>query len=134
MTTPNLLRFYDHVLTGEGVEQPSLSSFEIVVANPSTMGSKGGIVIDQLQCPGLRGKLTAEYLVDARVWHLQTSNIKRFHFAPTATIQWSHAKISIHGTNVHLLEDNDLSGQWLIRLDDGSWKVCRILCWKNFSR
>jgi len=71
------------------------SKFSIITANPADMGSRGGIVIDQLSAPdqwvhlastkklvltdnNRLGRIDVE--VFDSLWHLQASNIRRWHF------------------------------------------------------
>lgn len=126
MTTQTLLSFYSRILEGKAAEQSTPTSFETVVANPASTGSKGEIVVDQLVSPGLLGRVKAEYTANARTWRLQTLNVQRLHLAPEAIKEWVRTKISIDNTSIQLRGDVPLSSQWLVHLNNGSWKVCHI--------
>ncbi|KAL8838025.1 MAG: hypothetical protein Q9170_002306 [Blastenia crenularia] len=134
MTTPNLLKFYHNTLEGGQTEQPTISSFDFVVANPGSMGSKRGIVVDQLISPGLLGKIQAEYMAVARTWRLRTSNVQRLHITEGAEKDWFQTEISIDGTDIQISRDLPMSSQWLIRLSDGSWKVTDDRKWLREQR
>ncbi|KAL8712532.1 MAG: hypothetical protein Q9225_006939 [Loekoesia sp. 1 TL-2023] len=123
MTTQPLLRFYNRFLKGKAAEKSAPSTFELVVANPGSTGSKGGIVVDQLVSPSLLGRVKAEYTAGAKTWRLQTSNVQRLHLAPAAVKEWLRTKISLDDTSIHLLEDVPFSSQWLVRFNNGSWKL-----------
>ena len=123
MTTPSLLRFYDEILGDQPAAKPLSSSFGMAIANPGTMGSKGGIVVDQLKSPGRAGRIKAVYNASSSSWHLWTSNIHRLHFSTAAGHDWMHSDLVIDGHKVELLQDVSLSGQWLINLQKNSWEV-----------
>lgn len=127
MTTPPLLEFYDRILEDGTVLEAEPLTVDFVVANPGSTGSKCGIVVDQLTSPASTGKIKAEYSADGKTWLLRTSNIHRLHFTSGPKFHWSRSGIAIDGNDVRLLEEVPLSGQWLVRLDTGSWKVCKDL-------
>ena len=123
MTTNTLLGFYAKVL-GDGPAAASPpSSFEIVIANPGTMGSKGGIIVDQLISPGRNGRIRAGYDVKQNSWHLRTYNISRLHFSAAAARDWTKSELLVDGKELRLLQNIPLSGQWLFRRPNGSWEV-----------
>lgn len=51
MTDGGLSPFLEYHLQENPVIQPLPDRFSVVVANPADMGSRGGIVIDQLDLP-----------------------------------------------------------------------------------
>ncbi|KAL9029481.1 MAG: hypothetical protein Q9196_002281 [Gyalolechia fulgens] len=115
MTTQNLLKFYDTVLEGEAADLSVSSSFGFVVADPASMGAKGGLVVDQLLSSGSLGRVIAEFVADTRTWRVHTSNIQRLHFAQAASDKWLGTNIFIDGVDIRLLEDVPMSTQWLMR-------------------
>ncbi|KAL8789590.1 MAG: hypothetical protein Q9213_001026 [Squamulea squamosa] len=123
MTTQTLLDFYDRGLKDSAKRNPPLPSFEFVIANPGTMGSKGGIEVDQLTSAGHTGRIKAEYDADASSWQLRTSNIHRLHFSAAAVHDWMKIELVIDGAKLELLQDVPLSLQWLVRKPDGSWQL-----------
>ncbi|KAL8696945.1 MAG: hypothetical protein Q9224_002538 [Gallowayella concinna] len=125
MTTQNLLGFYDKILANQSTAKPLPRSFSIVTANPGTMGSKGGIIVDQLTSPGLFGKIKASYDEDARIWRLLTSNIHRLHFSTSAPHELSRSELMIDGNRLKILPDIPLSGQWLVSCSDEWLKTQR---------
>ncbi|KAL9005709.1 MAG: hypothetical protein Q9188_001522 [Gyalolechia gomerana] len=134
MTTQNLLEFYNNILEGEAADHSVPSSFGFVVADPASMGAKGGLVVDQLLSSGLLGRVKAEFLASTRTWHLHTSNIRRIHFAPATIRNWLGTKIYINGFRIQLWEDVPVSSQWLILLNNGSCKVCCDRGWLRDQR
>ncbi|KAL8808987.1 MAG: hypothetical protein Q9200_003830 [Gallowayella weberi] len=134
MTTQNLLGFYDKILENPPTERSLLRSFSIVTANPGTMGSKGGIIIDQLESPGLFGKIKALYDGDARLWRLMTSNIHRLHFSESSSHDWLGSELMIDGKILKIPADILLSGPWLVRSPNGSWEVSNSDEWLRTQR
>ncbi|KAF9168700.1 hypothetical protein DFQ26_002600 [Actinomortierella ambigua] len=62
---------------------PFPSSFVITLLNPASMGTKGGIQVEQLRVPFRKGLVRVHIKHDASgaaTWHLQTTNIRRFSF------------------------------------------------------
>ncbi|KAF9977868.1 hypothetical protein BGZ73_004623 [Actinomortierella ambigua] len=62
---------------------PFPSSFVITLLNPASMGTKGGIQVEQLRVPFRKGLIRVHISHDASgtaTWHLQTTNIRRFTF------------------------------------------------------
>lgn len=130
MTTQSLLDFYDRILEDEATERSMPSSFDFVVVNPATTGSKRGVVVDQLVSPGSLGRVRAKYEAVANNWRLQTSNVQRLHFTTDATDDWSSSEITIDGSRIQMLEHVPISRQWIVRSKDGSWKVWQALLWQ----
>ncbi|KAL8960675.1 MAG: hypothetical protein Q9193_002659, partial [Seirophora villosa] len=124
MTTQSLLGFYSRILEDPATENPEVSIFELVVANPASTGSKKGIVVDQLRSSGTPGRIKAEHNADTKTWLFQTSNIRRLHFVSDAKRNWTLSKMVIDGNDIKLLGNIAMSDQWLVRLDTGSWTVC----------
>lgn len=124
MTTQNLLKFYDKILEHRPVRKPIPSSFKFEVVNPGTMGSKYGVVVDQLKSPERPGRLSVIYDSKKSSLHLYTSNVHRLHFLPTIPIEWLWSNIIVDGTRIELMRDVPKSSQWLLCLTNGSWVVC----------
>lgn len=125
LTTRSLVDFYTKALEGGAAGIPEPSTFEFVIANPASMGSKFGVVVDQLTSPGSLGHIKAEYKAAEKTWFLRTSNIHRLHFTSDAKDKWSSSVIAIDGNELQLYRGVDMSAQWLVRMDTGSWKVWR---------
>lgn len=123
MTTQTLLDFYAKVLGDRPAAASLSSSFDIVVANPGTMGSKGGIIVDQLTAPGRTGRIKAECDVKQSIWHLKTSNIHRLHFSAEAARDWTQSGLVVDGKKLELLRNVPLAGQWLVHGPNESWEV-----------
>ncbi|KAL8952695.1 MAG: hypothetical protein Q9222_001394 [Ikaeria aurantiellina] len=124
MTTKNLIDFYDKVLEDPSKKKPAPLGFTMVIANPATMGSKHGIIVDQLTSSDRLGKIRVSHDVTTDTWSVSTSNVHRLHFAPDATAEydWLQTRISIDGSKIEVREDIERN-QWIVRSLDSSWKV-----------
>ena len=85
MTTQPMVNFYmQHLnLSHHHIAVPD--TFTFVVPNSHDMGSKYGLVVDQLATPDRLGKILVTVGVHkSRVsWHVRTQNIHRFHLDPS---------------------------------------------------
>ena len=131
MTTPTLRAFYSHCLANEA-RMPDLPQvFEIVVANPADMGSRGGLQVDQLTSPDQLGKLHVSWNVASNSVHCETSNVRRFHFTTASPLIKESSKLVVDGHTFPNLEhitsilDGDSVVWWLL-FENGSWKVSRV--------
>ncbi|EXJ93516.1 hypothetical protein A1O1_01908 [Capronia coronata CBS 617.96] len=86
MTTPAMLDFYLGCLNGSSSVSSIPAQFSFVVPNSHELGSKYGIVIDQLTTPDRMGRVTVTTSMHDSIprWHVTTENIRRLHFE-TAT-------------------------------------------------
>ncbi|KAL8640353.1 MAG: hypothetical protein Q9228_002721 [Teloschistes exilis] len=134
MTTQNLLRFYDNILENRLARKPIPSTFEFVVVNPGIMGSKYGIVVDQLTSPERPGMLSGNFDPEESSLHLHTSNVHRLHFLPTIPVEWLGSNIIVDGSRIQLLRDVPNLSQWLLRLTNGSWMVSNEIDWSKEQR
>ncbi|KAL8670524.1 MAG: hypothetical protein Q9168_004941 [Polycauliona sp. 1 TL-2023] len=134
MTTQTLLEFYDKILGDQPTEVSSSPSFNIVVANPGTMGSKGGIVVDQLISQGRTGRIKAVYDVKESDWHFTTFNVHRFHFSAAGAYDWTGSKLVVDGKKLELLHDVAVSGQWLVHDPKASWEISCDSRWQDIQR
>lgn len=121
MTTPPLLHFYEAILTKTENLGPPPLSFEIVIADPASMGSKGGIIVDQKRAPSHLGKLKFAQL-SQRTWDIKTSNIARFHF-DSMLGRPTPESLYIDGHNTVLPAGAQLIDISFSRSSDGLWKV-----------
>ena len=122
MSTRPLREFYRNILGGES-DLPQLPrSFSIVIANPADMGSRGGLVVDQLSDPDQLG--TIEIAPSStEAWVLKTSNILRFHLSTTCGSNLPTHDIIVDETPIRLPLGHDKRVYWLVHSEDGSWHV-----------
>ena len=120
-TTEPLLHFYETVLKENKDSKPPPPSFELVVASSASMGSKGGIIVDQKRIPSQLGRLKfAQSRQNA--WNIRTSNIRRFHFDGTRS-KIPPDFLLIDGNDIPLTPTNQTVHLAFLRSPDGSWKV-----------
>ncbi|OQU98556.1 hypothetical protein CLAIMM_04322 [Cladophialophora immunda] len=88
MTTKSMMDFYSRHLS---IHPPALTvptAFNLVVPNSHDMGSRYGVVVDQLSSPDRLGRLkvTTNLRGSLVQWHIRTENIHRFHLDPNARL------------------------------------------------
>lgn len=119
MTTMPLREFYEHWLDRKQAALELPMRFTIVVANPGDMGSRAGIVVDQLVSPGQFGRIHVERFPLSTSWVLRTSNILRFHF-----IRHCGFRLRIDNTpEFEVCEQKREDWGDFTRLKNGSWQV-----------
>ena len=123
MTTTSLREFYDQILSCENTTPSLPQVFTIVVANPASMTSRGGIVVDQLITPNQLGKIQIERDDSVSIWTLKTSNILRFHFKSESSNSTLPCLAIVDGCFIRLLPDSKFEDEWLVRSLDGAWQV-----------
>ena len=122
MTTEALQKFYNRSLQDASSSTETLQQFTFVVPSTGNLGSRAGIVVDQLLSPDQLGKIEVTVDRASLEWWFKTSNILRFHFS---TDEWDGIQpkyISIDSTPSILVQDS----HWLIRQRNGSWKVSPV--------
>lgn len=123
MTTTSLREFYDQILSRENTTQSLPQAFTIVVANPASMDSRGGITVDQLISPNQLGRIQIERDDAVSTWTLKTSNIMRFHFKAQSLDSTLLHLVIVDGFSIRLLPNSKLENEWLVRSVDGTWQV-----------
>lgn len=128
METAPLRDFYKKHLNGRR-ELPMLPvKFSVVVPTSGDMGSRGGIIVDQLETPDLNGKIEVVRDDEESVWYMKTYNVHRLHLsadsiravAPSKLMLDDQLKALPAGTeNARLV--------WFVKATDGSWEVGRSL-------
>ncbi|KAJ4502437.1 hypothetical protein HRR90_007850 [Exophiala dermatitidis] len=81
MTTEPMMQFYLDCLNGSNFRATAPAEFAFVAPNSHDLGSKYGILIDQLMTPDKLGKITVTTNVNdsSNRWHIQTENVRRLH-------------------------------------------------------
>ena len=134
LTTEPLLKFYDkHAGDINGDILPV--EFSVIVPSDASMGSRGGIFVDQLQSPDRYGRIRVFRDTDAMVWRLTTSNIHRFHLVPSAVRGPTPKEIFIDGTDLSLeAPADDADSAWFVTNPTGKWEVTRDTSWKSLPQ
>lgn len=125
MTTKSLREFYGQILNREN-RTPNLPQvFTILVANPASMTSRGGIVVDQLITPNQLGRIEVQrdHVVSTSTWTLKTSNILRFHFNPQSLNGLLPQLAIVDGCSIRLLPNSKHKDEWLVWSLGGAWHV-----------
>lgn len=126
MTTPALIKFYEQTLSKEQKKSSLPLNFTIIASNPASMGSRGGIILDQLISPDQLGRILVERDHRTISWTLKTSNILRFHISTHDLKGALPQLVTIDGYPLNLLSSSTGAGQSFLRSIDGSWQVRRF--------
>lgn len=122
MTTQPLIEFYANISLFSEAESELPVQFSIVIPNSGNMGSRGGIVIDQLMSPDQLGKVIVDR--NQRSWSLKTSNIHRFHLSSDSHHGQVPGSLIVDGQSFTFFRDPKKIGEcWFVRSKDGSWTV-----------
>ena len=123
MTTSPLRDFYNHILNDESLMPYIPRCFSMVVRNPGDMGSRHGLVVDQLISPDQNGKIEVERHESTSTWAINTSNILRFHFAKGSDSSNPH-HLNIDRYTLHISSTVPRDEcQSFARSKNGSWEV-----------
>ena len=121
MTTAALRRFYADVLSG-GIEVPAIPlEFSIIIANPADMGSRGGLVVDQLKTPDKLGRIDVKR-ASLSAWNIRTFNVHRFHFVSCISAV-TPSQLKLDSDSISLPVSHELGKSWLVQSACGHWKV-----------
>lgn len=121
MTTWPLRDFYKYHLDKHRNLPALPMRFSIVVANPGEMGSRGGIVVDQLVAPEKYGRIQVERVPSRRIWILHTWNILHFHLSHLSP---ADMRLQIDESPELFVVDRGREKELDFRkLTDGSWQV-----------
>jgi predicted esterase len=134
MTTKPMMDFYIQHLVANGKNISTPDSFTFVVPNSHDMGSKFGIVVDQLSTPDRLGRLlvTAEPHDSHTRWHIRTENIHRFHLDPSVSLTNACDDLIIDDLP-HSIEARKGSTS-LVKGASGIWGLEVALDWKRLDQ
>ena len=125
MTTAPLLEFYK--ILGREADWPRLpQKFALVIANPTEMDARGGLLVDQLISPDQLGKIEVERCPTSISWILRTFNVLRLHFVATIPSEVVPTKLVIDQCSLELPLGKEKFDCWLIKSEEGSWHVRKI--------
>lgn len=134
MTTTPLCKFYDQILSPENTAPSLPQVFTILVANPASMTSRGGIVVDQLITPNQLGRIQIERDQVVSAWTLKTSNILRFHFKPQNLNSMLPHLAIVDGYPIRPLPNPKLEDKWFVRSVDGAWQLLQDTDWQSIEQ
>lgn len=136
MTTSSMIQFYLAHLNDTDVETTAPVDFAFVVPNSHDMGSKYGIVVDQLSSPDRAGHIRVSVARDGSVtrWHLSTQNIHRLHFDPRVQVSNSPNEVLLDGmTHAFQLTDKTRSRS-LVQTVSHIWTWEVALDWRQLDK
>ena len=124
MTTHALQRFYNISLRNAGNVAGIQPRFTFVMPSTGEMGSRAGIVVDQLLSPDQLGKIEVNINQTSSEWTLKTSNILRFHFSAKEWDGLQPKHVLIDSTwSIFVKYNVSKVSQWFIRERNSSWIV-----------
>ena len=134
MTTRPLMQFYNQHLNISEANASPPSNFVYVVPNSHDMGSKFGLVVDQLSTPDRMGQITVESTVQKSrtIWHLKTANVHRFHYDLGVRLPNPPDYLFIDDTP-HAFGVVDESTSF-VHMDSGIWALEAALNWKTLDQ
>ncbi|PGH23117.1 hypothetical protein AJ80_02745 [Polytolypa hystricis UAMH7299] len=135
LTTDSLLSFYSrHAAISNSANKLLPLNFSIVVPASGDMGSKGGIVVDQLETPDRSGHIKVSREDGERVWRLSTGNIHRFHLSPAAIRATIPSHIFIdNGTRSFAVPTENAGLMWFVKTS-GEWIATRGDSWRSLDQ
>ncbi|KAJ5176459.1 uncharacterized protein N7482_002336 [Penicillium canariense] len=132
MTTDYLKGFYQAMVSQFRKAAEIPQTFTVTVPASGNLGSKAGIQVDQLQSPDVNGKLRVTRFSDNRTWHINTSNIRRFHMSATSSrIELPAAIVLDDTTGTFDVNLAQITQTWYLRGADGKWNVSHNPHWKT---
>ena len=123
MTTTCLRKYYDEILVRSSTYPELPHKFDMNTSNPASVGSRGGIFIDQLVTPGQLGRMEVQRSSEMSTWSLKTSNILRFHFSSRHLKGKELDSIVVDGSLLRMPTSPCPNDFWFLRSDEGSWEV-----------
>lgn len=134
LTTDPLLKFYNQYVNETGSDILPVE-FSVVVPSDATMGSRGGLFVDQLQSPDRYGHIHVVRDTDKMVWRLTAENVHRFHLTSSAMRGPAPKQIIMDGSNKPFVVHPDESElTWFVVNTSGQWEMTRDSSWKGLSQ
>ena len=129
METQPLRNFYRNISRHNDTQKMFPKSFSIVIpASGFMLGTRGGILVDQLVSPDIQGRIQVQRQDDDKVWVLRTLNIQRFHFSRNDFKDPLPASILIDGNTFDVHMPNSETIMWYYRPENRAWKVRSCNC------
>lgn len=130
LTTDPLTEFY-HQNAISDADDTLPEEFSMVIPPSGDMGSRGGIVVDQLQSPDRSGRFEVIRDTNGNTWNIDTRNIRRFHFDLSAIRSEPPLEISIDNSYRNFPVRGGTA--WYIRGEEGEWAMSHDVTWRNMS-
>ncbi|PGH00606.1 hypothetical protein GX51_05705 [Blastomyces parvus] len=144
LTTHPLLDFYARH-TGNSFSYHDIlpERFSFSIPNSGDMGSRGGIMVDQLSSPDRYGHIQVTREEGGVTWHLRARNVHRFHLVP------SRMRVAVLPTRLVVDDDNSSGSEskftvpaadaadstWFVKDErTGKWAVSNDGSWQDDIR
>ena len=133
MATAALRTFYhQHLPSTVRTGQPP-ETFSAVFPNSDDMGSRFGIVVDQLESPDHFGRIDVSR--DDQTWRLSTTNIHRLHFDFAVRGFKPPVRILLDGSEKAYVEKSSSSlATSFVQSENCSWDVEAAEAWKTLEQ
>ena len=133
MATKALQIFYhQHLSAVANAGQPP-KTFSAVFPTSGDMGSRWGIVVDQLETPDHLGRIDVTRRDTS--WRLSTTNVHRLHFEFASRGIEAPSNIVLDGSEVTWIDKSDSSqATSFVQSEDGSWKAEVAKKWKTLQQ
>ncbi|OAX79206.1 hypothetical protein ACJ72_06475 [Emergomyces africanus] len=137
LTTPPLLDFYSrHTSQPFSYNRLLPEKFSFSIPNSGDMGSRGGIVVDQLISPDKYGRIQVTREAGGRLWKVKTRNVHRFHLLPSRMrVAVCPIEISVDGgfDNPFKVPAADRANStWFVRDEStGAWSISHDGSWHD---
>lgn len=140
LTTPPLLDFYSlHTSNTSAYNNLLPEKFSFSTPNSGDMGSRGGIMVDQLSSPDKYGHMQVMREGGGRQWRLKTRYVHRFHLLP------SRMRGIAYPTDIVVVDEDDGSetpfrapaadtaySTWFVKDEaTGKWTVSTDNSWQD---
>ena len=124
MTTKPLRDFYNSILKSQKSLPELPQYFRIIIPSSGVMGSRAGIVIDQLVSPDQLATIDVVRNVSMSKWTLRTSNVHRFHLSVDHFHGVLPSTFEVDGSLISVPVNRMIKEEyWFIRTIDGVWLV-----------
>ena len=120
MVTPPLVDFYKSLADPES-RQKLPQTFRYIIPNSADMGSRGGLIVDQLVSPDQFGVTDVERKASSQQWIIRTSNVLRFHLSPLECAIPMPLSITVDG--VELPRPREWATEHTYFKNGGTWEV-----------
>lgn len=131
LTTPSLLAFYNETATFP--RRPGLPlTFTITVPSSANI-AKGGIYVDQLRSPDRNGVVQVTRDAHSGIWHLNTTNIHRFHLSSKVSNVTIPSALVLDGRDRFEVGHIQPGRMWFLRDSRGRWTVSERADWRQLN-
>jgi predicted esterase len=136
MTTEPLKQFYlKHLQTETPLIKPP-ERFSLIYPNSNDMGSRYGIIVEQLESPDRFGQIdvSARWEKDKMTWWVKTSNIHRLHLKDIEQVVRASTKVYLDDTLEPFDPASGDGNTTFIRAKDGKWVAEHDPHWRKSTQ